>query len=85
MSLHVHYPKSSSSFRVITWQVNFRRHFDPPLFGNFRKHLTLLPSEISKKIRDGTKVKWLGLIYRPPSLKVTAFITTLLLHILHIF
>jgi hypothetical protein len=39
----------------VPWPVNFRRRFNPPLFGNFQKHLTLLPSEISEKSREEIK------------------------------
>jgi hypothetical protein len=39
----------------------FPMAFNPPPFGNFQKHLTHL-SEISEKIRDGTKLIWQGLI-----------------------
>jgi hypothetical protein len=32
----------------VTWSVNFRRGFNPPPFGNFRKHLTLLPRKFPR-------------------------------------
>jgi hypothetical protein len=34
----------------------FRRQFNPSLSGNFRKDLTLLPSEISEKPKEKTKI-----------------------------
>jgi hypothetical protein len=34
----------------------FLRRFNPSPLGNFRKHLTLLPSEISEKSRDKKKI-----------------------------
>jgi hypothetical protein len=38
------------------WLVNFQRRLNPPSFRNFRKHLTLLPLEISEKSREETKI-----------------------------
>jgi hypothetical protein len=66
----LHCPKSSAYFREIPrsvyiweqvpWPVYFRRRFNPSLFRNFPKHITLLPSEISKKSREEKKVGLAG-------------------------
>jgi hypothetical protein len=63
--VYINCPKSSAYFQEmpwsvciweqVPWPVNFRRRFIPPLFGNFLKHLTLLPSEISEKSREEIK------------------------------
>ncbi len=44
----------------VSWPVNFRRRFNPPPSGNFRKHLTNLHSEISKKSREEIKIFSIG-------------------------
>jgi hypothetical protein len=44
----------------VPWPVNFRRRVNPPPFGNFRKHLTHLPSEISDKSREEMKIFYIG-------------------------
>jgi hypothetical protein len=36
----------------VPWPVNFQSRFNPSPFGNFPKHLTLFPSEISEKSRE---------------------------------
>ncbi len=40
----------------VPWPVNFWRRFNPSPFGNFQKHLTLLPSEISEKSWEKTMI-----------------------------
>ncbi len=52
------FPRNISEciWEQVHWPVNFRRRFNPSPFGNFRKYLTLLPSEISEKSRGKTKI-----------------------------
>ncbi len=69
LAWQIHCPKSNAYFQGISrsvygskspWPVNFRRRFNPPPFGNFRKHLTHHPSEISEKYTEETKIKLAG-------------------------
>jgi hypothetical protein len=48
------FPRNISEciWEQVPWPVNFRRGFNPSPFGNFLKHLTLLPLEISEKSKE---------------------------------
>jgi hypothetical protein len=52
------FPRNTSEciWEQVPWLVNFLRQFNPSHFGDFRKDLTLLPSEISEKPRENTKI-----------------------------